>query len=87
MESKSCKEYIKGGEITLTKKGPIDPNATKALDQMKYEIANELGVNNKLENNIGGLSAGENVFLGGRVGGNMTKKLVEMAEKQLIDNK
>ncbi|CAH2214797.1 alpha/beta-type small acid-soluble spore protein [Tepidibacter aestuarii] len=68
-------------------KGPVDQNAMKALNQMKYEIANELGITDELSNNKGTLSAGKNAFFGGYVGGQMTKKLVEMAEKQLINKK
>ncbi|PAB61106.1 alpha/beta-type small acid-soluble spore protein [Anaeromicrobium sediminis] len=68
-------------------KGPIDQNAIKALSQMKYEIANELGITNDPSNNKGTLSSGSNVFFGGYVGGQMTRKLVEMAEKQLINKK
>lgn len=68
-------------------KGPIDPNAIKALNQMKYEIANELGIINNFSNNKNTSSAGSNVFFGGYVGGHMTKRLVGMAEKQLINKK
>lgn len=68
-------------------KGLIDPNAIEALNEMKYEIANELGVTNSLSNNKGTLSAGRNVFFGGYVGGHMTRKLVEMAEKELLNKK
>ncbi|QEK11230.1 alpha/beta-type small acid-soluble spore protein [Crassaminicella thermophila] len=68
-------------------KNPIDPNAVKALNQMKYEIANELGITHGFGENKGTLSAGQNVFFGGYVGGHMTKKLVEIAEKQLINKK
>ncbi|WZL74142.1 alpha/beta-type small acid-soluble spore protein [Clostridiaceae bacterium 35-E11] len=64
-------------------KGPIDPNAVKALHQMKYEIANELGITGHLSDHKGTLTAGQNVFFGGYVGGHMTKKLVEMAEREL----
>ncbi len=60
-------------------KVPIDPNAKEALNQMKIEIANELGITSN--NN----SKGQNVFFGGYVGGQMTKKLVEMGEKQIIN--
>lgn len=67
-------------------KVPIDPNAREALNQMKYEIANELGITNNLKNNKGNLTSGQNVFFGGYVGGRMTKKLVEMGEKELMEN-
>lgn len=46
-------------------------NAREALDQMKMEIANELNI--KLTNV-------------GKVGGTMTKRLVEMGQRQLIDD-
>lgn len=68
-------------------KGPIDPNALKALNEMKYEIANELGVTKNLLTNQSGPNSGQNVFYGGYVGGHMTKKLVEMGEKSLINKK
>ncbi|TCO74953.1 alpha/beta-type small acid-soluble spore protein [Marinisporobacter balticus] len=68
-------------------KNAIDPNAIKALHQMKVETANELGIPNNLTNNNVTLSSGENIFWGGYVGGNMTRKLVEMGEKQLINKK
>ena len=48
-------------------------NAKKALDEMKMEIANELNIQ---------------LTDVGKVGGAMTKKLVEIGQKQLIeDNK
>lgn len=55
------------------------PEAKAALNQMKLEIANELGMSNYQQMDKGNLTAREN----GYVGGYMTKKLVEMAEKQL----
>ncbi len=54
------------------------PEASGALDNMKYEIARELGVNLKQGYN-GDLSAREN----GYVGGYMVKRLIEQAEKQM----
>ena len=54
------------------------PEARGALDNMKYEIARELGVNLKKGYN-GDLSAREN----GYVGGYMVKRLVEQAERQM----
>lgn len=45
-----------------------------ALDQMKYEIANEFGVN---------LGADTTARANGSVGGEITKRLVQMAEQQL----
>ncbi len=58
---------------------PADPNAKAALNQMKLEIASELGMSNYQQIDKGNLTAREN----GYVGGYMTKKLVEMAEQQM----
>ena len=55
------------------------PAAKSALNQMKLEIANEVGIANYDSIDKGNLTARQN----GYVGGYMTKKLVEMAEQQL----
>lgn len=55
------------------------PEAKAALNQMKLEIANELGLSNYEAADKGNLTARQN----GYVGGYMTKKLVEMAERQM----
>ena len=57
----------------------VVPEARAALNQMKLEIANELGMSNYKTTDKGNLTARRN----GYVGGYMTKKLVEMAEKQM----
>ena len=57
----------------------VVPQAKQALNQMKLEIANELGMSNYQQMDKGNLTAREN----GYVGGYMTKKLVEMAEQQI----
>ena len=54
------------------------PQARAALDNMKYEIARELGVNLKQGYN-GDLTSRE----AGYVGGYMVKRLVEQAEQQM----
>lgn len=63
--------------MTLEKK--IMADAKPALNNMKTEIANELGLANYQNMDKGNLTARQN----GYVGGYMTKKLVEMAEQQL----
>jgi len=55
------------------------PAAKAALNQMKLEIANEIGLANYETADKGNLTARQN----GYVGGYMTKKLVEMAEQQM----
>ena len=57
----------------------VVPQAKQALNQMKLEIANELGMTDYQTADKGNMTARQN----GYVGGYMTKKLVEMAEKQL----
>ena len=57
----------------------VVPGAKEALNQMKLEIANEIGMSNYQQVDKGNLTAREN----GYVGGYMTKKLVEMAEQQM----
>lgn len=54
------------------------PQARDALNNMKYEIARELGVNLKQGYN-GDLTARE----AGYVGGYMVKRLIEQAEQQM----
>ena len=57
---------------------PNVPQARAALDNMKFEIARELGINFKQGYN-GDLTSREN----GYVGGFMVKRLIEQAEKQM----
>ena len=52
----------------------VAPQAKQAIDQMKYEIANELGVS---------LGADTTARANGSVGGEITKRLVKMGESQL----
>ena len=52
----------------------VVPGAKNAIDQMKYEIANELGVN---------LGPDASARRNGSVGGEITKRLVEMGQKQM----
>ncbi|NLW23114.1 MAG: alpha/beta-type small acid-soluble spore protein [Tissierellia bacterium] len=55
------------------------PEARQALDQMKLEIASELGLANYNSIDKGNLPSRQN----GYVGGYMTKKLVEMAQQSM----
>ena len=57
---------------------PNVPEARAALDNMKFEIARELGINFKQGYN-GDLTSREN----GYVGGYMVRRLIEQAEKQM----
>ena len=53
-------------------------NARGALDQMKYEVANEVGVPLKQGYN-GDLPARD----AGKVGGQMVKRMIQVAERSL----
>ena len=50
------------------------PGAKQAIDRMKYEIANEFGVN---------LGPETTARANGSVGGEITKRLVQLGENQL----
>ena len=52
----------------------VVPGAQAAIDQMKYEIAREFGVN---------LGPDTSSRMNGSVGGEITKRLVAMAQQQL----
>ena len=55
----------------------VVPGAKQAIDKMKYEIASELGVN---------LGPDATSRANGSVGGEITKRLVRMAEQNLGGN-
>ena len=65
--------------MSNTNNRQVVPESRAALNQMKLEIAGELGMSNYENIDKGNLTARQN----GYVGGYMTKKLVEMAEKQM----
>ena len=65
--------------MSNTNNTKVVPQAKAALNQMKLEIANELGLANYESIDKGNLTARQN----GYVGGYMTKKLVELAEQQM----
>lgn len=56
----------------------VAPGAQAAIDQMKFEIASEFGVN---------LGPDTTARANGSVGGEITKRLVQLAEQQLGGSK
>lgn len=56
----------------------VVPQASAALDRMKFEVASEVGVSLK-EGYNGDISSRD----AGRVGGTMVKKLIEQAERSM----
>lgn len=71
--------YHRGGEEVMASNNNssnqlVVPGVSQALDQMKYEIAQEFGVS---------LGADTTSRANGSVGGEITKRLVQMAEQQM----
>ena len=56
----------------------VVPEAREALNKFKYEVASEVGVNLKQGYN-GDLTSRD----AGKIGGNMVRKLIETAERQM----
>ena len=56
------------------------PEAKDSLNQFKYEVANEVGVN--LKNGYNGDISSRDA---GRIGGNMVKKMIQKAESQMLN--
>lgn len=56
----------------------VVPGAQNAIDQMKYEIANEFGVH---------LGPDSTARANGSVGGEITKRLVAMGQNQITQSK
>ncbi len=54
------------------------PEASNSLDKMKYEVADEQGVN--LKNGYNGDIKAKDA---GKIGGNMVKKMIKYAEEHL----
>ena len=66
-----------GGEMIMSNSNNnkmVVPGAKQAIDRMKYEIANEFGVN---------LGPDTTARANGSVGGEITKRLVQLGENQL----
>jgi hypothetical protein len=57
----------------------VVPQATAALEQMKYEVAQELGIQIPQDGYYGFMATRDT----GAIGGHITRKLVQMAEQQL----
>jgi hypothetical protein len=54
----------------------------------RQRISKQIGIDISQFNNLnkGDLTSRQNGYVGGFIGGNMTKRLVEMAEQQLTDD-
>ncbi|WP_042197678.1 alpha/beta-type small acid-soluble spore protein [Paenibacillus camerounensis] len=58
---------------------PVDPNHP---DDVKYEVAKELGIPLQPGNN-GNLTTEEAGHIGGRIGGSMVREMIRLAQEQL----
>ncbi|MCF8009974.1 MAG: alpha/beta-type small acid-soluble spore protein [Clostridiales bacterium] len=57
------------------------PNSNSFIDQMKYEVAGELGITNYDAMDKGSLTSRDN----GYIGGNITKRLVALGQQSLMN--
>jgi hypothetical protein len=57
----------------------VVPQASAALDQLKYEVASELGISLSQDGYYGNLTTKD----AGSIGGSITRKLVQIAEQSL----
>ena len=59
---------------------PVDPSAENALDQMKFEIASELGIADTVRQNGWATMTSADC---GRVGGQMVRRMIEQYEANM----
>ncbi len=65
-----------------TKNKKVVPEAARAMDKFKYEVASELGINQEYQSGYwGNISSREC----GAVGGHMVRKMIAAAEQSLIN--
>ncbi|GAA3409280.1 alpha/beta-type small acid-soluble spore protein [Paenibacillus hodogayensis] len=57
----------------------VVPQASAALDQLKYEVAQELGIQIPQDGYMGYMATRD----AGAIGGHITRRLVQIAEQQL----
>jgi hypothetical protein len=57
----------------------VVPQASQALDQLKYEVAQELGISIPQDGYYGNMATRDT----GAIGGHITRRLVQIAEQQL----
>lgn len=77
---KLMSQRLIGGDtqVPRSSKQNVIPEARAALEQMKFEVANQVGVNLKKGYN-GDLTSRE----AGHIGGNMVRQMIEQAQRQM----
>ncbi len=78
MEKLITEDKTGGETVARNTNQKLVPEARQALEQMKYEVASEVGVNLKQGYN-GDITAKE----AGYIGGNMVKKMIEQAQRSM----
>lgn len=61
----------------------VNPNAKAAMESLKYEVAHDLGLDDDIKERGYAEMTTREV---GKIGGNMVKKMIEIAEDQLANN-
>lgn len=61
---------------------PLLPQSERALDHLKYEVAEDLGLDDDIKERGWGNMTTREV---GKIGGNMVKRLIRKAEKDLAE--
>jgi hypothetical protein len=66
-----------------------DKGLDSNLNRLKSDFTEETGIDISQYNSLnkGSLTSRQNGYVGGYIGGTMTKRLVEMAEQQLAEGK
>jgi hypothetical protein len=73
--------YFRRAALMADKKKLV-PEAESALDKLKYEVADEEGI--RLKDGYNGDIRAKDA---GKIGGNMVKKMIRFAEKNMKDSK
>lgn len=60
----------------------LNPQARTALNNFKYEVADELGLIEKIQNKGWGEMTTREV---GKIGGNMVREMIKMAEDHMVE--
>lgn len=70
-----------------TQRDPLVPGKREAMNRFKMECAREIGHEQFVKENNdhykGDLTSAQNGHEGGPIGGQMVKRMIEMAEKQM----
>lgn len=71
----------------MAKKNKVAPEARRALERLKIETAEEIGINSTPKPDMGELTSNQlgSMAKSGRLGGRMVNKMVKNAEKSLVN--